>query len=149
VLLVDERARILLFRGFDPAKRDLRFWFPPGGGIQAGEAARDAATREILEETGLDGLELGPHVWNRRHVLWFNGAHLDVREVWFFARVSAFEVDTAGFTADERRFLPEHRWWTQAELRATTDVLTPRDLPALLAELLQRGLPGHPKRVGV
>jgi hypothetical protein len=58
---------------------------------------------EVHEETGLANLELGSHIWNRRHPVWFNGVHAEVRSVWFLARVPAFEVDTSGSTDIERK----------------------------------------------
>jgi 8-oxo-dGTP pyrophosphatase MutT (NUDIX family) len=139
----------LLFRGHDPLTPTVRYWFPPGGGIETGELATDAARREVWEETGLANLELGPHIWNRRHVFTFYGAKQDVREVWFFARVPTFEINTSGFTTMERDVVKEHRWWTVSELESTLDVLTPRRLAALLGDLLQNGLPDAPVDIEV
>lgn len=149
VLLLDHLDRVLLFHGLDPAEPGVRFWFPPGGGMEPGESAEQAALRELQEETGLRDIELGPHIWNRRHVLWFNGMHTDVRETWFIARVPAFEVDTSGFTELEKVVMPEHRWWTHTELASATDLLTPRELPRLLRGLLDDGPPLAPVTVGV
>ena len=78
ILLVDDRSRVLLFRGQDPDQPNTRFWFPAGGGIEAGETPREAARREVREETGLTEFELGPHIWNRRHVFTFYGSYQDV-----------------------------------------------------------------------
>ena len=149
VLMLDNQDRVLLFRGQDPHQPNTRFWFPAGGGIEPGESVEDAARREVKEETGLAKFELGPHIWNRRHVFTFYGTYQDVRETWFFARVPTFDIDTSGFTDQEREILQEHRWWTLPELENTTDVLTPRDLAKLLRGLLENGLPTFPVTVEV
>lgn len=43
-------AVLMLVRGKEPFRN---FWVPPGGGVQAGETFRQAAARELAEETGL------------------------------------------------------------------------------------------------
>lgn len=45
----DDKGRVLLIRNADAP--DL--WLPPGGGIEPDESPRDAAIREMQEETGL------------------------------------------------------------------------------------------------
>ena len=149
VLLLDENDRVLLFRGQAPETPELRFWFPAGGGIETGESPEEAARREVKEETGLENFVLGPHIWNRRHVFTFYGSRQDVREVWFFARVPHFEINTSGFTEFEREVLQEHRWWTLNELETTSDFLTPRNLAILLKDLFLNGLPTKPVTVPV
>jgi len=144
VLMLDELDQVLLFRGTNPSSPGIRFWFPTGGGIEPGETPEEAAHREIFEETGLADFELGPHIWNRRHVFEFYGELLDVREKWFYARVPHFEISTVGFTDVEREVVQEDRWWPLLELELTDDVLTPKNLAALLHDLLENGLPPEP-----
>lgn len=147
VLLLDDADRLLLFRSVDDCGG--AFWYPVGGRVEEGESVQDAAARELLEETGLPGVELGPEVWRRRHVFAWRGVEYDHRERWFIARVQQFDIDTSGFTSAERVDVLEHRWWTQEELAASTERLVPADLAAQLAELLTAGPPAEPHQVGI
>ena len=45
----DRPDHVLVFEGYDPTKRQT-FYRPLGGGIEFGERARDAVTRELREE---------------------------------------------------------------------------------------------------
>lgn len=142
VLLLDERDRLLLFRS---ARR--AWWQPPGGGIDDGEDVRAAAVREIAEETGLRRLELGAEVWHRRIEYEWKGT-VDQRERWLMARAAHFTPDTSGLSARETADLAEWRWWSLAELEATTERLVPSDLAARLRVLLEDGPPEAPIRLG-
>lgn len=149
ILMMDENDRVLLFRGKNSSLPGQRFWFPPGGGIENTETAEEAAKREAFEETGLSEFELGPHIWNRRHVFEFNGLYLDSRETWFFARVPHFDINTDGFTEVERLIVQEHRWWSVDELDQAEDTMTPRNLAELVRELIVHGLPTNPITIPV
>jgi len=51
VVVLDERGRVLLVRNsYDPARQ----WRLPGGGAKAHESMREAALRELGEETGVE-----------------------------------------------------------------------------------------------
>lgn len=148
VLLVDDVERVLLFRSRRPDS-GVVFWFPPGGGIEAGEDAPAAARREGGEETGLREVELEADVWHRRHVFVWGGVSYDQRERWFFARVEHFEPDMGGVTEAEKTDLTAWRWWTVDELAAATDDLAPRDLAVRFRALLRDGPPETPLRIGI
>jgi len=48
MIVRDDEGRVLLVKN-----ADTNLWLPPGGGIEPDESPRDAAIREMQEETGL------------------------------------------------------------------------------------------------
>ena len=133
VILVDDDGRVLLFRGGDPARPEAgTWWFTPGGGIDDGESAEDAARREVREETGFEVAELGPVVLERRVEFEVEGRRFDQEEVFFRVVVAGFVPDDRGWTDLEQRLMLEHRWWTRDELTTTTDTVFPADLDRFL-----------------
>jgi 8-oxo-dGTP pyrophosphatase MutT (NUDIX family) len=134
VLLVDRAGRALLLHGGDPARPGLRWWFTPGGGRQGDETAAEGAARELFEETGLrvEPAELGEPIWHQ--VTEFSYDHRQYRQdqEFFLLRVAEWRVDTAGMEADEQETISEHRWWSAAELDASTEQIFPEDLATLL-----------------
>lgn len=137
VLLVDERGRVLLFQGVDLAAPDKpQWWFAVGGGVEMGEDLPAAAIREVREETGLRIPWPGPVVMTRRFSWTFEGTHYDQEDAFFVVRTAAFAPRSDGWSAMERATIRNQRWWSIEELRATTDVVYPDNLPDVLERLL-------------
>jgi 8-oxo-dGTP pyrophosphatase MutT (NUDIX family) len=137
VLVLDPANRVLLLRGYDPARPEHRYWFTVGGGLDPGETGAEAAARELFEETGLrlTPAEMGVPVWRDHTEFPFDGRWYRQEQEFFAVRVPAFEVDFAGHNAIERRSVDAHRWWTPDELRTTSERYYPTDLPDLLGRL--------------
>ena len=136
VLLLDGHDRVLLFRGLDPAAPEAgTWWITVGGGVHPGESLVDAAVRELYEETGLrcTAADLGEPLHEEVSPFSFGGRAIVQSNTFFVLRVDAHEVDTVGFNDLENRSILEHRWWSLADLRATSDSVYPRCLLDLLA----------------
>jgi 8-oxo-dGTP pyrophosphatase MutT (NUDIX family) len=138
VLLLDDADRVLLFRGFDPARPTHRYWFTVGGGLEPGEPSATGGARELAEETGLrrSPAELGPPVWREVTEFPFDGVLYRQEQDFFLVRVPSWDVVTDGFDEIERNSIDGHRWWTVDELEATAEAFYPTALPELLRRLL-------------
>ena len=147
-MILDPADRILLVRFEFP---NAGMWATPGGGIDPGETPEAAIVRELAEEVGLSGVEIGPWIWTREHVFPFWDGSWDGQvERYAFVRVPAFEPQPR-FTPEQlaAEFVTGMRWWTQEELASSDELFAPRRLPELVAALLRDGPPGEPVDVGV
>jgi 8-oxo-dGTP pyrophosphatase MutT (NUDIX family) len=139
VLVVDSSARVLLLHGYDPAEPGEPYWFTVGGGAKPGESLTEAAARELREETGLvvQPSDLGAPVWHEVTEFGFDGTRYRQEQDFFLWRAGKSpEVRTEGMADEEAAFVDGHRWWSVAELEATSESFYPVELPSLLRELL-------------
>ena len=150
-LLLDPADRVLLVRFEFPR---VTVWATPGGGKEADEDDEVALRRELDEELGLVDVSIGPHIWNRLHIVPFLDGNWDgQRDHIYLVRTEDFEPQPR-LSWEELRAerLYEMRWWTLAEVEAAGAAgvrFAPRRLPARLAVLLAEGPPPAPVDVGV
>jgi ADP-ribose pyrophosphatase YjhB (NUDIX family) len=147
LILLDNADRLLLVR-FEDSSRQVSWWAAPGGALKPGESHEAALKREILEETGHHLLEPVSWIWTREHVFELAGQRYRQRERFYSTRTDSFEPVSQGLEPDEKAYFRSMRWWTLAELDATSDELSPRELPRLIRRLVEEGLPPQPINVG-
>jgi ADP-ribose pyrophosphatase YjhB (NUDIX family) len=136
VLLFDESRNLLLVR-FVIAQADepaFVFWAAPGGEVEEGETPILAAGREIVEELGLE-LEMKGPVRVDQNSFSLRGEMVDNTDYYFVAECPAEAPTLRGVTADEIAIMKEIRWWTVAELQATTERVFPDGLADWVREL--------------
>jgi G:T/U-mismatch repair DNA glycosylase/ADP-ribose pyrophosphatase YjhB (NUDIX family) len=146
-VVLDPSDRVLLVRFVFPEE----LWATPGGGVEAGEPDEPALRRELAEECGLHTFRLGPQLWFRTH--WRiseRRRYSGQTDRFFLVRAPAFEPSPE-LSAEQLRAegVDGMRWWTPAELAASSELFAPRRLPALVAGLLRDGPPDTAVDVGV
>ena len=121
---------VLLQGDTDPGIPGSRFWQTPGGGIDDGETPREAAARELLEETGLvvDPEMLGEPIAIRTVTHGYSDRILIQHETYYRLMVERFEPAPAGLSEAETRRRVETAW-------LPLDDLPPDVWPAELAAL--------------
>jgi putative (di)nucleoside polyphosphate hydrolase len=127
IMLVNRDGKVFVGQRLDAV---VEAWQMPQGGIDPGEAARDAALRELGEETGVAphlveiiAQSAGEHFYDLppelMGILW-NGKYRGQSQTWFLMRFLGCDADVNIATETQ-----EFRDWQWASVDTLVDLIVP------------------------
>ena len=147
LIIVNEKKELLLMSTDDKGIKckdgnyNGRFWQMIGGKIEEGENLREAAYRELFEETGLgeESVEIGEPVWYGEVDLMIHGELTKVKQSFVPALTKSTNVSLDNLTEEEKPVCTRLEWFSLEKIRNCPDIIYPtlltdsRYLPEILS----------------
>jgi len=118
VLPVDPEGRVLLLHGWDPHHPERPYWFTIGGAAEGAESLRDAAARELYEETriSVDPAQLGEPIAHNTIEFSWGGIHIVQEQTFYAVPVASAQVSLEGLDQWERATTDKYGWLSAEDL---------------------------------
>jgi 8-oxo-dGTP pyrophosphatase MutT (NUDIX family) len=152
-IVFNAAGEIMLLRCEDLAPVDprnpalLKYWVTPGGGTKEGETSEQSLLRELHEEAGLVGVEVGDCVWIRELELHLERGPVMSRERYYLCRSPQIQFTSEHMTESERAVIKDIRWWSLDQLAASNETFRPPGLFSLVSSIVVDGPPRQPIRI--
>jgi len=139
LLQADSGGFLLLFTHWDPESGLKPRWVTPGGGIEAGELPKLAASRELAEETGLilPPSSFGDPIAELSfRQTWAGGGYeTGLAHIYHHRIATEIAISKLSWTAEEHRDILADRWWQIDDLVASGEPVGPPGLLELMEQL--------------
>lgn len=139
VLPVGPDGRVLLLHGWDPHHPERPFWFTIGGAAERGESLREAAARELYEETRIrvDPAQLGEPIADSTIEFSWNGIPIVQEQTFYAVPVDSAAVSLDGLDQWERATTDAYGWLSAEDLEAGQRPAHP-EIPGLIRAAASR-----------
>jgi len=151
-LLLNENNELLLMCCNDPKTTSLDgksrklFWTCIGGEIEEGEDVKQAALREIYEETSIESkyIKLGPIVWHGEFSLILSGKPTHIKQQFIVAHTTAKTFSLENLTKEETPIVTHLKWFSLKDLQSCPDIIYPVVLRDHITDIVVGNYPKEP-----
>ena len=155
LILLNENNELLLMHTDDSGIQGKegnyngKFWQMIGGKIEEGETLREAAYRELYEETGLKKEQVEVQekpVWYGEVDLIMHGKLTRIKQNFIPAKTSSTNVSLKNLTKEEKNVCTKLEWFSLDKIKNCPDIIYPvlltnsKYLPAILQGNIPRNI---------